>query len=249
VTSLEGAQAIYFPACISRMMGHLPGEPTEMSLVEALVKVSARAGVPVHIPHDVEGTCCGVPFSSKGFDLAHKYTVNHAIEKFWEWSQEGRLSVVIDTSPCTYGVVSSRAYLTPENQVKFDQLKIVDSTTFANDVLLPRLKVRQKVHSVVLHPVCSLTKMNLLSKLEGVAGACAEQVVVPRDAGCCGFAGDRGFMLPELTASATKHEAREVKSQSFDGYYASSRTCEVGMTRSTGQVYRSFIYLLETATR
>jgi len=249
VTSLEGAQAIYFPACISRMMGHLPGESEELSLVEALVKVSARAGVPVHIPLDVEGTCCGVPFSSKGFDLAHKYTVNHAIEKFWEWSQQGRLSIVMDTSPCTYGVVTSRAYLTPENQAKFDKLKIIDSTAFAYDVLLPKLQVTRKVGSVVLHPVCSLTKMNLLPKLEGVAQACADKVVVPRDAGCCGFAGDRGFTHAELTASATKHEAKEVKSQSFDGHYASSRTCEVGMTRSTGEIYRSFLYLLESATR
>jgi len=249
VTSLEGAQAIYFPACISRMMGHLPGESEELSLVEALVKVSARAGVPVHIPLDVEGTCCGVPFSSKGFDLAHKYTVNHAIEKFWEWSQQGRLSIVMDTSPCTYGVVTSRAYLTPENQAKFDKLKIIDSTAFAYDVLLPKLQVTRKVGSVVLHPVCSLTKMNLLPKIEGVAQACADKVVVPRDAGCCGFAGDRGFTHAELTASATKHEAKEVKSQSFDGHYASSRTCEVGMTRSTGEIYRSFLYLLESATR
>jgi D-lactate dehydrogenase len=248
-TSLKGAQAIYFPACISRMMGHLPGEPTDLSLVEALVKVSERAGVPVHIPQDVEGTCCGVPFSSKGFDLAHRFTVNRAIEKFWEWSQEGLLPVVMDTSPCTHGLITSRAYLTPENQAKFDKLKVLDSTAFAHDVLLPRLKVNRKVGSVVLHPVCSVTKMNLLPKLEGVAVACADTVVVPRDAGCCGFAGDRGFMLPELTASATKHEAREVKAQSFDGYYASSRTCEVGMTRSTGEVYRSFLYLLESATR
>ena len=249
VTTLEGAQAIYFPACISRMMGHLPGEPEEMSLVEALVKVAARAGMPVHIPLDVEGTCCGVPFSSKGFDEAHKFTVNRAIEKFWEWSQEGRLAIVMDTSPCTYGMVSSRAYLTPENQVKFDKLKIIDSTEFAHDVLLPKLQVSHKVGSVVLHPVCSVTKMNLLPKLEGVAKACADTVVVPRDAGCCGFAGDRGFTHPELTASATKHEAEEVNTQAFDGYYASSRTCEVGMTRSTGEIYRSFLYLLEAATR
>ncbi len=248
-TSLEGAQAIYFPACISRMMGHLPGEPTELSLVEALVRVAERAGVPVHIPLDVEGTCCGVPFSSKGFDLAHKFTVNRAIEKFWEWSQEGRLPIVMDTSPCTHGVITSRAYLTSENQAKFDRLKILDSTAFAHEVLLPRLKVNRKVGSVVLHPVCSVTKMNLLPQLEGVAAACADKVVVPRDAGCCGFAGDRGFMLPELTASATKHEADEVKTQTFDGHYASSRTCEVGMTRSTGEVYRSFLYLLELATR
>ncbi len=248
-TNLEGAAAIYFPACISRMMGHLPGEPEEMSLVEALVNVAARAGTPVHIPFDVEGTCCGVPFSSKGFDEAHRYTINHAIEKFWEWSQQGRLPVVMDTSPCTYGVLSSRAYLTADNQVKFDKLKIIDSTAFAFDVLLPRLQVRRKVGSVVLHPVCSVTKMNLLPQLEGVAKACADKVVVPRDAGCCGFAGDRGFTHPELTAAATKHEAREVKTQSFDGYFASSRTCEVGMTRSTGHVYRSFLYLLEQTTR
>jgi D-lactate dehydrogenase len=116
-------------------------------------------------------------------------------------------------------------------------------------VLLPRLEVSRKVKSVVLHPVCSLTKMNLLPKLEGVAQACADTVVVPRDAGCCGFAGDRGFTHAELTASATKHEAKEVKRQSYDGHYASSRTCEIGMTRSTGEVYRSFLYLLESATR
>lgn len=248
-TSLEGAQAIYFPACISRMMGHLPGEPEDMSLVEALVKVSERAGMPVHIPRDVEGTCCGVPFSSKGYDEAHRYTVNRAIEKFWVWSQGGKLSIVMDTSPCTYGVLSSRAHLTPENQARFDALKILDSTAFAHDVLLPRLTVTRKVNRVALHPVCSLTKLNLVPKLEGVAKACADTVVVPRDAGCCGFAGDRGFTHPELTASATKHEAREVKAQAFDGHYASSRTCEVGMTRSTGEVYRSFLYLLEAATR
>ncbi|MBL0313344.1 MAG: FAD-binding oxidoreductase [Holophagaceae bacterium] len=249
LTLLEGAQAIYFPACISRVMGHLPGESEELSLAEALMRVSERAGLPVHIPHGVEGTCCGVPFSSKGYDDAHRFSVNRAIEKFWEWSQEGRLPVVVDTSPCTYGMTSSRVYLSPENQIKFDTLKIMDSTAFAHDVLLPRLQVLRKVNSVALHPVCSVTKMNLLPKLEGIAKACAEHVVMPRDASCCGFAGDRGFTHPELTASATTHDAREVKGQAFDGRYSSSRTCEVGMTRATGEVYRSFLYLLEAATR
>jgi D-lactate dehydrogenase len=249
VTSPRDAQAIYFPACISRTMGHLPGENADLSLVEALVAVAKRAGVPVHIPTDVAGTCCGVPFSSKGFDQAHRYSVNQAIERFWVWSGEGALPVVVDTSPCTYGLTSCRGYLTPENQEKFDKLTILDSVAFAHDVLLPKLQVARKVGSVALHPVCSLTKMALVPKLEGVAKACADQVLVPRDAGCCGFAGDRGFMVPELTASATKHEAAEVNLASFDGHYSSSRTCEVGMTRSTGHIYRSFMYLLEAATR
>jgi D-lactate dehydrogenase len=230
-------------------MGHLPGEPDETSLMEAFVAVASRAGSPVWIPSDVEGTCCGVPFSSKGYEEAHTVAVNRAIARFWEWSDHGRLPVVIDTSPCTYGLTTSRPYLTPENQERFDRIKILDSTAFVHDQLLPRLAIKRKVGSVALHPVCSLVKMNLSPKLEGIARACSDQVTVPLTAGCCGFAGDRGFLFPELTESATRREAAEVNSTPHDGCFSSSRTCEIGMTRATGQIYRSYIYLLEHATR
>jgi D-lactate dehydrogenase len=107
----------------------------------------------------------------------------------------------------------------------------------------------RKVHSVVLHPVCSVTKMGLTNKLVSVAAACSDQVTVPQNAGCCAFAGDRGFLFPELTAAATKPEAVEVLEGNFDGHYSSSRTCEVGMTRATGKIYRSFLHLLDFATK
>jgi len=249
VTRADGAEAIYFPACISRMMGALPGEPAALSLPEVLVALAERAGVALHIPDDPQGVCCGVPFSSKGYAEAHAFTVNRAIERFWQWSGEGRLPVVMDTSPCAHGMKICRPYLTPENQARFDRLSILDSVEFAHDMLLPRLTVKHKLGSVVLHPVCSLTKMNLTPKLEGIAQACAAEVVIPRDAGCCGFAGDRGFLFPELTASATRHEAEEVNTQRYEGYFSSSRTCEVGVTRATGHIYRSYLYLLEAATR
>jgi D-lactate dehydrogenase len=249
VTSAAGAEAVYFPACISRLMGALPGEPDAMSLPEVLVALAQRAGVGLHIPSDPQGVCCGVPFSSKGYAEAHAHAVNHAIERFWRWSGEGRLPVVVDTSPCTHGLKTCRPYLTAENQARFDRLQILDAVAFAHDVLLPRLTVKRKLGSVALHPVCSLTKMNLTPKLEAIAKACAEAVVIPRDAGCCGFAGDRGFLFPELTASATRHEAEEVCSRDYDGHFSSSRTCEVGVTRATGHIYRSFLFMLEAATR
>jgi D-lactate dehydrogenase len=249
VTSAQGAQAVYFPACISRLMGALPGEPAKLSLPEVMVALAQRAGVGLHIPDDPQGVCCGVPFSSKGYAEAHAFSVNQAIERFWQWSGEGRLPVVMDTSPCTHGMKTCRPYLTPDNQARFDRLRILDSVEFAHDALLPRLTVKHKLGSVVLHPVCSLTKMNLTPKLEAIAQACASEVVIPRDAGCCGFAGDRGFLFPELTASATRREAEEVNTRQFDGYFSSSRTCEVGVTRATGNIYRSYLYMLEAATR
>ncbi|RPI02170.1 MAG: 4Fe-4S dicluster domain-containing protein, partial [Zetaproteobacteria bacterium] len=248
-TQKSGASAVYFPACISRTMGHLPGEPDSMSLMEALVAVARRAGRPVWIPDDVDGTCCGVPFSSKGYDRAHAVAANRAVARFWEWSEEGRLPIVIDTSPCTYGLNACRPVLTSVNQARFDRLAILDSVAFVHDEILPRLTVRRRYRSVALHPVCSVVKMNLTGKLEAIARWCCDRVTVPESAGCCGFAGDRGFLFPELTGAATEREAAEILSAPHDGYYSSSRTCEIGMTRATGRIYRSYLYLLEQATR
>ena len=88
--------------------------------------------------------------------------------------------------------------------------------------------IRRRFRSVALHPVCSLVKMNLIGKLEGIARFCCDRITVPVNAGCCGFAGDRGFLFPELTASATRREAAEVSASQHDGFFSSSRTCEVG---------------------
>jgi D-lactate dehydrogenase len=102
---------------------------------------------------------------------------------------------------------------------------------------------------VALHPVCSATKMAITPKLVRISSACSETVLVPSDAGCCAFAGDRGFLFPELTASASSAEAAQATAQEHDGHFSSSRTCEIGMTRSTGKVYRSYLHLLDYASR
>jgi len=102
---------------------------------------------------------------------------------------------------------------------------------------------------VALHPVCSTVKMGIDGLLAEVVAPFCSSAVVPPGAGCCGFAGDRGFLVPELTAAATATEAREIHSGAFEGFYSSSRTCELGLTRATGRPYRSFWYLLEEASR
>ena len=248
-TKKEGAAAVYFPSCVSRIMGRLPREPKDRSLMEVTVELARRAGVPLYIPRDIAGTCCGMPFSSKGFTRAHAIAANAAVERLWRWSDQGKLPVVIDTSPCTYSLRTGRACLTPENQERFDHLRLLDAIEFVHDELLPKLPVKEKANHVALHPVCSVTKMGITAKLEGIAKACSQQVLIPANAGCCAFAGDRGFLFPELTQSATQPEAAEVKAEHPDACYSSSRTCEIGMTRATGQVYRSYMYLLEKVTR
>jgi D-lactate dehydrogenase len=244
-----GADAVYFPACISRIMGALPGESEETTVMQALLNVADRAGVKLSVPEDIKGNCCGVPFSSKGFEAAHNATVDRTIENFFRWSNGGELPIVIDTSPCTYGLKTARSHLKPENRIKFDKLRIIDSIEFTHDRILPKLAIQRKVHSVALHPVCSAVKMSITPRLVRISNACSETVLVPRDAGCCAFAGDRGFLFPELTASASSTEATQATSDAHDGYFSSSRTCEIGMTRATGKVYRSYLHLLDYASR
>jgi len=244
----EGAAAVYFPSCLSRMMGALPEENASLSLPDALVTIAARAGRPLHVP-DVRGVCCGVPFSSKGFTEGHAAAVNHAIERMWAWSDDGRLPVVVDTSPCTYGLKTCRPALTGENRDRFDRLTILDAIEFVHDEVLGRLTLHPVERRVALHPVCSVTKMFLGPRFEAVIKAVAREVVTPPSAGCCGMAGDRGWLVPGLAASATAAEAVEVREAGAELGVASSRTCEANLARATGLVYRSFVFLVEEASR
>ena len=59
------------------------------------------------------------------------------------------------------------------------------------------------------------------------------------------MAGDRGFYFPELTAAATKQESNEVKQHHYDGYYSSSRTCEMALSEAVGHEYHSILKLLD----
>lgn len=87
--------------------------------------------------------------------------------------------------------------------------------------------------------------MDLTTVLQRVAEALAEDVFVPPSAFCCGFAGDRGMLHPELTASATADERAELEARSFDAYVSSNRTCEIGL----GERYRSIVQLAEECSR
>jgi D-lactate dehydrogenase len=250
VASTNGrpAAAVYFPSCIARTIGPLPGDTSELSQADAFVAVAGRAGVGLRVPGDLGGRCCGMPYSSKGFSRAHAIAANATVEKLWEWSSQGNLPVIIDTSPCTYSLRSGDG-LSDANRQRLSQMRILDALEYFPEAVMPSLEVKRRAARVTLHPVCSVVKMGLTPQLTAIARACSGAVFVPPSTGCCAFAGDRGWLVPELTASATRAASAEVRAAPSDGYYSSSRTCEIGMSRATGFNYRSWIHLVEWATR
>lgn len=248
-TSRAGAHAVYFPACVNRIFAG-PGGRREPSLAHSVVALSARAGRPVWIPDDVTGTCCATIWHSKGYDAANAVMANRVVEAAWGWTGGGALPLVVDATSCTLGIAREVVpHLTDENRALHAELTVVDSLAWAADELLPRLTVVRTVGSAVVHPTCSMEHLGLVERLRALAGACAEEVFVPDDARCCGFAGDRGMLHKELTDSATAKEAAEVATRDFDAHLSANRMCEIGMDRATGHPYRSVLMELERATR
>lgn len=249
-TDRHGAAAVYYPACVNRIFGEPDGYDGP-SLPQSMVIVSARAGRPVWIPEDVVGTCCATIWHSKGYDSGNTLMANRIVEAAWRWTDGGDLPLVVDASSCTLGIGEEVVpYLTAANRKLHERLTVVDSVVWAADELLPHLTVERRSGSAVLHPTCSQQHLGDTEQLRAVAEACAEEVVVPVDARCCGFAGDRGMLHKELTASATAREAAEVNARDFDAHLSANRMCEVGMDHATGgRGYRSVLLELERATR
>lgn len=238
-------KVVYFPACISRTMGTYPGK--EKNIMEAFISICEKAGIGVRILGDVKGSCCGQIFSSKGFKEAHRYTANKIMAQLWSSSADGMYPIVMDVSSCAFTLHKMRPVLSEENKKRFDSLTILDSVDFLHDRVLPLVNVRTRKGDIVLHSVCSLEKMKTGDKFFHLAKHFAQSVTIPKYSGCCGMAGDRGFLFPELTSSATHHEASEVKEKSYDGYYSSTRTCEIAMSEAVRQNYESILYLVDEA--
>ncbi len=166
---------------------------------------------------------------------------DRTVEALWRWSGEGELPVVIDASSCAQG-------LAEEARERHDELEVLDSVAWAGR-LLPNLEIREKLGSVAVHPTCSTRHLGLERELRRIADAMADQVIQPIGATCCGMAGDRGMLHPELTASATAEEAAELAGAEHDAYVCSNRTCEIGLQGATGAAFESFLIPLERVSR
>jgi D-lactate dehydrogenase len=246
-TSRDGAAAVYFPACINRIFGPA-GSDGAIGVVRAIVEASRRAGMPVWIPPDVGGRCCGAPWASKGFARGHEWMARKTFAALWRWTDGGSLPVVVDAASCTYGISREiRTALDQEDGARHLELEVLDAVEWCAR-LVDRLEP-SRLRSVAIHPTCSARHLGLTRRLRALASRLADEVDEPPSARCCGMAGDRGFLHPELTGAATAPEAGELAGRRFDAYLCGNRTCEIGLERATGEAWRSPVELVEELTR
>jgi D-lactate dehydrogenase len=235
--------AVYFQACVGTMFG--PAEGGE-GVAVAFASLAAKAGVGLVRPDTIGSLCCGTPWKSKGILNGYDDMVERTASALWKASDHGRLPVVCDNSSCSEGLVLALEKAVQKHP-EMRGLRIIDAVDFTAEHLLPLLTIGSTLGSVMVHPTCSSTRAGSNPNLAILANAVADRVSVPDSWGCCAFAGDRGMLHPELTASATRLEAAEVVSTASDAYVSCNRTCEIGMTRATGHPYQHVLEVLDRA--
>ena len=227
-------KVVYFPSCITRSMGTTKAYSQEKEVTQVTAALLEAAGFQIIYPEKMDALCCGMLFSSKGYVEAGQKASDTLKAALAAASDGGRIPILCDMSPCLYTMKANFG----------DELPLYEPTEFIEKFVLDHLTLKPVDEKVALFAVCSAKKMGVDPCLKRVAERCAREVVVV-DSNCDGFAGDRGFFFPELN----EHGLRDLKRQvdGCDEGFAVSRTCEIGLSRNSGLVFKSIVYLVARA--
>ncbi|TYL46523.1 FAD-binding and (Fe-S)-binding domain-containing protein [Marinomonas sp. IMCC 4694] len=226
-------EVVYFPSCATRMMGAGPNATDKRSVMTVMFSVLEKAGYNVIVPKGIESQCCGMAFHSKGQFGAAKQKSSELNALLLKASDNGRIPIICDVSPCTLRMQESLD----------DCLALHEQVSFLSTHVMPTIRIAKKLDKMALHVTCSTTRMGLADSFVQLAHQLADEVVIPPDITCCGFAGDKGFSTPELNASALKTLAKAV--EGCEVGYSNSRTCEIGLSEHSGIEYQSIVYLVD----
>ncbi|MCR4921971.1 MAG: FAD-binding oxidoreductase [Bacteroidaceae bacterium] len=232
-----GDKVVYFPSCINQTMGLPKDSVVEKPLVEETCSLLRKAGFEVIFPEGMARLCCGQIWESKGMlDIADRKSAELEAA-LWRASGEGRYPVLCDQSPCLHRM-----------RKVMRGMHLYEPAEFIMKYLVPRLDFHPIDRPVALHLTCSTREMGVDGGMVALARMCSSHVFLPEGVGCCGFAGDRGFLFPELNRYGLRKLRPQIEANHIEVGYSNSRTCEIGLESNAGIPYLSIVYLVNEVT-
>ncbi|MGM9803537.1 MAG: FAD-binding and (Fe-S)-binding domain-containing protein [Muribaculaceae bacterium] len=228
---------VYFPSCINQTMGYSKGGGKKSDLIDVVVAFMQKSGWEVIFPEHMDTLCCGTIWESKGMmDIADRKTLELE-EALLRASQNGKYPVVCDQSPCLHRM--------RENMHRLHPLELME---FIHDYVAQSLEFKPTTEPIAVHITCSTRKMGIADKVIDLAKRCSQNVLVPEEVGCCGFAGDKGFHNPELNEWGLRNLRKQIEEHGVKRGFSNSRTCEIGLATNAGIPYESLVYLIDECT-
>ena len=217
-TDNSKAEVLLVPACPNRIFAassELSEYPSKLIL--------EKLGFSVNYLADSENSCCGQMYHSKCNHLGQDTMVSKLRN-----SLDKVKTAIVDNSSCS-------------GFAKDIGINLIDINKFLVDNL-DRNKIHKKYGKIALHIDCSSAKHAYNTGYLEILQLCSEEVVIPEGIKCCGFAGDKGFKVPELNASSLSHLSQQVADCELGVTF--NRSCQIGLSHHGKIQYISFVELL-----
>ena len=236
VNGLKGLQdkrVVYFPSCLNQRLGS-----GDKPLINDMTELLNKASFEVIFPEKMENLCCGTIWESKGMpDEAQRKAAELELALL-KASENGKYPVLCDQSPCLHRMRHTMQHL-----------YLYEPAEFIDKFVMSEVEITPLDTCVAVHVTCSTRQMGLANTIVHVAKACAKNVLVPEEIGCCAFAGDKGFTEPELNEWALRKLRPQVEQAGATMGVSNSRTCEIGLSTHSGIEYCSIARLVNITSK
>jgi D-lactate dehydrogenase len=213
---------MYFPSCNNRIFA---ASDSPNANATPLAQLMAKLGYTVVYPQQLNNLCCGQIFTSKGMpQLAAKKA-----QEVIKFMQQYDYPVVVDNSSCFYTLA------------KHQGVNILDEVEFIHQHL-EQLDLSKHYSQIALYMDCSSLHLKNEAKVHEIVSKCCAKIVTPINKACCGFAGDKGFNVPELNANSLVRLNDQIIN--CDIGVTMNRSCQIGLSYHGNKKYIALAELI-----
>lgn len=187
------------------------------------LELISKMGFSAQILPRYQESCCGQIYHSCGDETAQA-TVQNVLRE----SIPVGAVVVSDNSSCAGFAADSNLAIGDINQFLAQHSE--------------RLSIDKKFRKIAVHVDCSSAKHGFNNGYVEILKRCADEVVFPEGIKCCGFAGDKGFSVPELNASSLAGLRAQISDCEMGVTF--NRNCQIGLEKHSGIEYISLVELV-----
>lgn len=212
---------IYFSACINRIF--------DTQIQKSIENLCTKAKISVIYPYNITKMCCGKIYADN--NKLFKDNLEFLRKELKEISESGKYKIIVDHSSCFYTIFK-----------EFNEFEILDLSEFLLEIS-SRFNIIKTKEKILVHQLCLLKKLGKENNILKLAKLLSDDVEIIKSFECCGFAGNKGFITPELNQSSTIFLNNE--SQPFSVGVSTSSTCSIGLSSYSNIEFKNIAVLLD----
>lgn len=232
----NSASVVYFSSCLNRAFS-----ANKRPIQEVFESLCLKANIKLIYPKNIEKMCCGKAFKHYTQKEPSLNPLHFALQELLLCSCNGDIAIVCDHSACSAEILDRLKDLKG-----FEKLKIYDMSVFVKEFILSKLDIKALDENIGIYSVCATKKGGWADSLVELAQSCTKAKVYTHSGTyCCAFAGNKGFINPQFNQNALEDLKNHFKKLEVKKMYASSSTCELGLSVATDKNWEHIIYLLD----